>query len=44
MSFITTLLNTFQVDSNYQTAVTGLILIAVLAIRLVTNRKEGRKS
>lgn len=44
MSFITTLLNTFQVDSNYQTAVTGLILIAVLAIRLVTNRKEGKKA
>ena len=42
MSLITTLLTSFRVDSNYQTAVTGLILIGVLAIRLLTHRKEGR--
>jgi ribose transport system ATP-binding protein len=42
MSFITTLLTSFRVDSNYQTAVTGLILIAVLAIKLITHRKEAK--
>ena len=42
MSFITTILTSFRVDSNYQTAVTGLILIVVLAIKLVTHKKEGR--
>ena len=42
MSLITTLLTSLRVDSNYQTAVTGLILIGVLAIRLLTHRKEGR--
>lgn len=42
MSFITTMLTSFRVDSNYQTAVTGLILIAVLAVKLVTHKKEGR--
>ena len=42
MTLITTLLTSFRVDSNYQTAVTGLVLIGVLAIRLLTHRKEGR--
>lgn len=42
MSFITTMLTSFRVDSNYQTAVTGLILIGVLAIKLITHKKEGR--
>ena len=42
MSFITTILTSFRVDSNYQTAVTGLILIVVLAIKLITHKKEGR--
>ena len=42
MSFITTILTSFRVDSNYQTAVTGLILIVVLAIKLVMLKKEGK--
>lgn len=42
MSFITAVLTSFRVDSNYQTAVTGLILIVVLAIKLVTHKKEGK--
>ena len=42
MSFITTILTSFRVDSNYQTAVTGLILIVVLAVKLITHKKEGR--
>ncbi len=42
MSFITTILTSFRVDSNYQTAVTGLILIVVLAIKLITHKKEGK--
>lgn len=42
MSFITTLLTALHVDSNYQTAVTGLILIGVLAIKLVTQKREGK--
>lgn len=43
MSFITTMLTSFRIDSNYQTAVTGIILIVVLAIKLITHKKEGRK-
>lgn len=43
MSFITTMLTSFKIDSNYQTAVTGLILIVVLAIKLIAHKKEGRK-
>lgn len=42
MSFITSLLTSFRVDSNYQTAVTGVILIVVLAVKLITHKKEGR--
>lgn len=42
MSFITTILTSFRVDSNYQTAVTGMILIVVLAIKLVMHKKEGK--
>ena len=42
MSFITSLLTSFRIDSNYQTAVTGMILVAVLAVRLITHKKEGR--
>ena len=41
MSFITTILTSFRVDSNYQTAVTGMILV-VLAIKLVMHKKEGK--
>lgn len=43
MSFITTILTTFRVDSNYQTAVTGMILIIVLAIRLITHKKGANR-
>lgn len=42
MSFITTILTSFRVDSNYQTAVIGVILIVVLAIKLITHKKEGK--
>lgn len=43
MSLITTLLTFLKVGSNYQTAVTGLVLILVLVIKLFTaNRKEVR--
>lgn len=41
MSFITALLTSMKVDSNFQTAVTGMILILVLAIRLITHKKEA---
>ena len=41
MSLITSLLVFIHVDSNLQTAVTGLIIIAVLASRLVSRRKAG---
>ncbi len=43
MSFITTLLTSLRVDSNFQTAVTGFILIFVLAIKLISHKKEGAK-
>jgi len=39
MSLITSLLIFVQVDSNLQVAVTGLIIIAVLAARMFTRRK-----
>ena len=42
MTFITTILTSFRVDSNYQTAVTGVILIVVLAIKLLMHRKGGQ--
>lgn len=43
MSFITALLTSMKVDSNFQTAVTGLILILVLAIKLITHKREAGK-
>lgn len=43
MSFITTLLTSLKVDSNFQTAVTGFILIFVLAIKLISHKKEDLK-
>lgn len=44
MSLITSLLTFVKVGSNYQTAVTGLILILVLAFSLFSEiRKEGTK-
>lgn len=42
MTFITTILTSFRVDSNYQTAVTGMILIVVLAIKLLMHKKGGQ--
>jgi ribose transport system ATP-binding protein len=43
MSLITTMLTFMRVGSNYQTAVMGILLILVLAIKLVANRrKEAR--
>lgn len=42
MTFITTILTSFRVDSNYQTAVTGVILVVVLAIKLLMHRKGGQ--
>lgn len=41
MSFITALLTSMKVDSNFQTAVTGVILILVLAIKLIAHKKEA---
>ncbi|MEY8353988.1 ATP-binding cassette domain-containing protein [Lachnospiraceae bacterium 54-53] len=41
MSFITALLTSMKVDSNFQTAVTGVILILVLAIKVITHKKEA---
>ncbi|WP_084074454.1 ATP-binding cassette domain-containing protein [Demequina sp. NBRC 110052] len=41
MSLITSLLVFINVDSNLQMAVTGLIIISVLAARLVSRRKAG---
>ncbi|WP_180272789.1 ATP-binding cassette domain-containing protein [Konateibacter massiliensis] len=43
MSFITTLLTSLQIDSNFQTAVTGFILIFVLAVKLISHKKEAVK-
>jgi len=39
MSLITSLLIFIQVDSNLQVAVTGMIIILVLAARMLTNKK-----
>ena len=41
MSFITTLLTSLKIDSNYQTAVIGLILILTLTAKLLTHKKGG---
>ena len=41
MSLITSLLIFMKVDSNFQLAVTGFIIIAVLAARLLTRRRAG---
>jgi ribose transport system ATP-binding protein len=41
MSLITSLLIFMKVDSNFQMAVTGLIIITVLASRLVAGRRAG---
>ena len=41
MALITSLLIFMKVDSNFQLAVTGFIIIAVLAARLLTRRRAG---
>lgn len=43
MSLITSLLIALKIDSNFQTAVTGIILILVLALKLLSARKGGKK-
>ena len=42
MSLINSLLTALKVDSNYQTAIIGLILIAVLAVKHYAHRKEAK--
>ncbi|MDO4553821.1 MAG: ATP-binding cassette domain-containing protein [Lachnospiraceae bacterium] len=41
MNLINSLLTALKIDSNYQTAIIGLILIAVLAFKFVIHRKEA---
>jgi ribose transport system ATP-binding protein len=43
MSLITSLLTFLKVGSNYQTAVTGFILIFVLAIKLISDKRKGEQ-
>lgn len=43
MSLITSLLTFIKVGSNYQTAVTGLILILVLALKLISRKRKGER-
>jgi len=40
LSYVSSLLTTLRIDSNYQTAVTGLILIAVLAGRMLATKNR----
>lgn len=44
MNLINSLLTAMKVDSNYQTAIIGLILIAVLAFKFVLHRKGAAKN
>ncbi len=44
MNLINSLLTAMKIDSNYQTAIIGLILIAVLALKFVIHRREAAKS
>ncbi len=43
MSLITSLLTFIKVGSNYQTAVTGLILILVLTLKLISGKRKGER-
>jgi ribose transport system ATP-binding protein len=43
MALITSLLIALKIDSNFQTAVTGIILILVLAIKAFSMKQGGRK-
>ena len=42
MNLINTLLTALKMNSNYQTAVIGMILLAVLALKYILNRREAR--
>ena len=42
MNLINSLLTALKMNSNYQTAVIGLILLAVLALKYILHRKEAR--
>lgn len=44
MNLINSLLTAMKVNSNYHTAIIGLILIAVLAFKFVIHRKEAAKN
>ena len=44
MNLINSLLTAMKVDSNYQTAIIGLILIGVLAFKFIIHRKEAAKN
>ncbi len=44
MNLINSLLTAMKVDSNYQTAIIGLILIAVLAFKFIIHRREAAKN
>ncbi|SHJ86473.1 ATP-binding cassette domain-containing protein [Hespellia stercorisuis] len=44
MNLINSLLTAMKVDSNYQTAIIGLILIAVLAFKFLIHRKGAAKN
>jgi ribose transport system ATP-binding protein len=44
MSLITSLLTFVKVGSNYQTAVTGLILILVLAFKWISEKRKGEQT
>ncbi len=44
MNLINSLLTAMKVDSNYQTAIIGLILIGVLAFKFIIHRREAAKN
>lgn len=44
MNLINSLLTALKVDSNYQTAIIGLILIAVLSFKFILRRREAAKN
>ena len=43
MNLINSLLTALKVDSNYQTAIIGLILLSVLAVKFIIHRGEAAK-
>lgn len=44
MNLINSLLTALKVDSNYQTAIIGLILVMVLAVKLLFHRKDSAQT